>query len=184
MEQAIADAHEHRDHAVDLFLCVALVRHPEVACVAGDDQVFGLPCEHRIATVRNVATLAKYHNNQTTFGFRMYRYQEELTDSHVYTETRARDRDEAKAFDFSLASAMSQLTTRECMVIRARYGLFGDDCRTLEETGKPLKISRERVRKIESKALKKLQHYTLADTLKPFYPLVPNPEEFYQCETE
>lgn len=124
--------------------------------------------------------LAKHYRNQTTFEFRMLINCEELTDSHVYTDTLARDRDDAKAFDVALASAISQLTRRECMVLRARYGLFGDDCRTLEETAKPLKLSRERVRQIESNALKKLQHYTLADTLKPFYPLVPNPEEFYQ----
>ncbi len=56
-----------------------------------------------------------------------------------------------------LMAALDELTPREKDVIMLRYGLDGDEPRTLEEVGRALEVTRERVRQIESSALTKLR---------------------------
>jgi RNA polymerase primary sigma factor len=63
---------------------------------------------------------------------------------------------------------LRSLTYREREIIRLRYGLGDGYSYTLEETGRIFKVTRERIRQIESKALRKLQHHTRADHLKGF----------------
>lgn len=60
------------------------------------------------------------------------------------------------------------LTYREEKVLRLRYGLDDGKYRTLEEVGKYFNVSRERIRQIESKALRKLKHPTRSKRLKHF----------------
>ena len=54
--------------------------------------------------------------------------------------------------------ALGTLTERETGVLRFRYGLNGGEPQTLEDTGKEYSVSRERIRQIEAKALRKLRH--------------------------
>jgi RNA polymerase primary sigma factor len=63
---------------------------------------------------------------------------------------------------------LKSLTYREREIIRLRYGLGDGYSYTLEETGRIFKVTRERIRQIESKALKKLQHHTRSNHLKGF----------------
>jgi len=63
---------------------------------------------------------------------------------------------------------LKSLTYREREIIRLRYGLGDGYSYTLEETGRIFKVTRERIRQIESKALKKLQHHTRAEHLRGF----------------
>jgi RNA polymerase primary sigma factor len=63
---------------------------------------------------------------------------------------------------------LKSLTYREREIIRLRYGLGDGYSYTLEETGRIFKVTRERIRQIESKALKKLQHRTRSHHLKGF----------------
>ena len=63
---------------------------------------------------------------------------------------------------------LSQLTDREARVIRLRYGLEDGRTHTLEEVGKEFNVTRERIRQIEAKALKKLRHPARAKLLKDF----------------
>ncbi len=73
---------------------------------------------------------------------------------------------------------LKSLTYREREIIKLRYGLGDGYSYTLEETGRIFKVTRERIRQIESKALKKLQHSTRADHLKGFVEaMYPNYEE-------
>ena len=57
-----------------------------------------------------------------------------------------------------LLSVIETLTPREQKVIRMRYGLDNNHPRTLEEVGKEFNVTRERIRQIEAKALRKLRH--------------------------
>ena len=63
---------------------------------------------------------------------------------------------------------LGTLTPREAHVIRLRFGLIDGRCRTLEEVGKEFDITRERIRQIEAKALRKLRHPSRARHLKGF----------------
>jgi RNA polymerase primary sigma factor len=71
-----------------------------------------------------------------------------------------------------LEDVLNTLTDRERMVLKYRFGI-GDGCpRTLEEVGKMFKVTRERIRQIEAKALRKLRHPTRSRKLRNFLDLV------------
>ena len=61
------------------------------------------------------------------------------------------------------------LTPREEHVIKLRFGLYDGRCRTLEEVGKEFEITRERIRQIEAKALRKLKHPSRKRFLQGYY---------------
>ncbi len=67
-----------------------------------------------------------------------------------------------------LAAVLNTLTPREEMVIRLRYGLDDAHPRTLEDVGKEFGVTRERIRQIEAKALRKLRNPTRSKRLKDF----------------
>ncbi len=66
------------------------------------------------------------------------------------------------------AAILSTLTPREEKVIRLRYGIDDGRSRTLEEVGKEFNVTRERIRQIEAKALRKLRHPQRSKKLKDF----------------
>ncbi len=67
-----------------------------------------------------------------------------------------------------LEEVMETLTEREQKVIRLRYGLGDGRPRTLEEVGKEFNVTRERIRQIEAKALRKLRHPSRSRILKDY----------------
>ena len=67
-----------------------------------------------------------------------------------------------------LASVLGSLTPREEKVLRLRFGLDDGRPRTLEEVGKEFNVTRERIRQIEAKALRKLRHPSRSKRLKDF----------------
>ena len=71
-----------------------------------------------------------------------------------------------------LSKVLSTLTRREEKVIRLRFGLGDGTPRTLEEVGTIFNVTRERVRQIEAKALKKLQHPSRAKKLKGYTEII------------
>ena len=67
-----------------------------------------------------------------------------------------------------LNTALESLTERERQVVRLRFGLEDGRARTLEEVGKEFNVTRERIRQIEAKALRKLRHPSRSKRLKDF----------------
>ncbi len=67
-----------------------------------------------------------------------------------------------------LKQVLNTLTPREEKVLRLRYGLDDNHIRTLEEVGKEFDVTRERIRQIEAKALRKLRHPNRLKKLKDF----------------
>ena len=67
-----------------------------------------------------------------------------------------------------LIKVLDTLTPREEKVLRLRYGLDDGKPRTLEEVGKEFNVTRERIRQIEAKALRKLRHPSRSKRLKEF----------------
>lgn len=67
-----------------------------------------------------------------------------------------------------LWDVLDSLTPREAKVLRLRFGLDDGNPRTLEEVGKEFNVTRERIRQIEAKALRKLRHPSRSKKLKDF----------------
>lgn len=67
-----------------------------------------------------------------------------------------------------LMEALDTLTPRERDVLRLRFGLLGEQPQTLEEVGRVFNVTRERIRQIEAKALRKLRHPTRSKKLKDY----------------
>ncbi len=68
----------------------------------------------------------------------------------------------------AVQSVLSGLTSREAKVLRMRFGIDMNTDHTLEEVGKQFDVTRERIRQIEAKALRKLRHPMRSDNLRSF----------------
>jgi RNA polymerase primary sigma factor len=78
---------------------------------------------------------------------------------------------EAASFTFlreQLMNVLDTLTDREKKVLILRFGIEDGRTRTLEEVGKEFNVTRERIRQIEAKALRKLRHPSRSKKLKDF----------------
>ena len=87
--------------------------------------------------------------------------EDERTIGPVETTDRHLLRDEVRR-------VLSNLTLRERQVIELRFGLVDDQDHTLEEVGRRLKVTRERVRQIEERAIRKLRHPMSSRLLKDY----------------
>jgi len=92
-------------------------------------------------------------------------YGDFLEDGHETSPTESATQEMLKE---KIQHVLKSLTYREREIIKLRYGLGDGFSYTLEETGRIFKVTRERIRQIESKALKKLQHETRSKHLAGF----------------
>ncbi len=75
---------------------------------------------------------------------------------------------DSKLLKETINNLLDTLKKREKEVIRMRFGLDGGDGMTLEQIGKEYNITRERIRQIEKKAIKKLRHPSRSKKLRDF----------------
>jgi len=68
----------------------------------------------------------------------------------------------------TLDKILDQLNEREKRIIQLRFGLSGEGPLTLEETGKMMRITRERVRQIQEKTIEKLKNYPELKEMKDY----------------
>ena len=68
----------------------------------------------------------------------------------------------------STHEVLAGLTSREAKVLRMRFGIEMNTDHTLEEVGKQFDVTRERIRQIEAKALRKLRHPSRSEKLRTF----------------
>ena len=68
----------------------------------------------------------------------------------------------------AIKQVLDSLTPREAKVLRMRFGIEMSSDHTLEEVGKQFDVTRERIRQIEAKALRKLRHPSRSKKLKDF----------------
>jgi RNA polymerase primary sigma factor len=87
--------------------------------------------------------------------------QDERNPSPTETVIRSHLRDHIEA-------ALNTLTEREARILKMRFGLIDGNEHTLEEVGQQFNVTRERIRQIEAKALKKLKNSGETDKLKSF----------------
>ena len=74
----------------------------------------------------------------------------------------------AEGLSESTREILSSLTPREAKVLRMRFGIDMNTDHTLEEVGKQFDVTRERIRQIEAKALRKLRHPSRSEQLRSF----------------
>jgi RNA polymerase sigma factor (sigma-70 family) len=80
----------------------------------------------------------------------------------------SRTRDEMETIRRTLWEALGILRAKERTVIKHRFGLAGEEPKTLEKLGKMMNVSRERVRQVQIRALEKLRHTGIIKSLKGF----------------
>ena len=68
-----------------------------------------------------------------------------------------------------LKEILDTLTEREADVLRMRFGMYDGRTHTLEEVGQIFGVTRERIRQIENKAIRKLRHPSRAKKIRDFY---------------
>jgi RNA polymerase primary sigma factor len=99
----------------------------------------------------------------------------EEDDSHLgdfiedFSAAAPSDYAESNMLKEQLLNVLTTLTPREEKVLRLRYGLDDSKPRTLEEVGKEFNVTRERIRQIEAKALRKLRHPNRIKKLRDFF---------------
>jgi len=76
-----------------------------------------------------------------------------------------------------LEKVLKTLNPREAMVLKMRYGLLDGKAKTLEEVGQYFNVTRERIRQIEVKALRKLRHPSRSKYLKSLITLLDDQEK-------
>ena len=90
-----------------------------------------------------------------------------------FIEDDSTDLPDGKAIENSLKEEISEVlnkyTEREREIINGRFGLQGQEEKTLEELGQIYGVTRERIRQIESKTLRRLKHATVKDRLRDYY---------------
>lgn len=69
----------------------------------------------------------------------------------------------------ALKEILGTLTEREADVLRMRFGMYDGRTHTLEEVGQIFGVTRERIRQIENKAIRKLRHPSRAKKIRDFY---------------
>ncbi len=88
-----------------------------------------------------------------------------IEDSNILSPQDAAD---SEGMSETVREMLGTLTPREAKVLRMRFGLSMNTDHTLEEVGKQFDVTRERIRQIEAKALRKLRHPSRAERLKSF----------------
>ncbi|CAN8142135.1 RNA polymerase sigma factor RpoD [Thiomicrorhabdus sp. 6S2-11] len=88
-----------------------------------------------------------------------------IEDSNILSPQEAAD---SVGMNETVTEMLATLTPREAKVLRMRFGLSMNTDHTLEEVGKQFDVTRERIRQIEAKALRKLRHPSRAERLKSF----------------
>ena len=150
----------------------ALKKLPDFLKAAGSDNVMlisdrGLEAIGVVDKVREILKIAQEPVSlETPIG--------EEEDSHLgdfIPDEGASEPSEAASFTLlkeQLVDVLSTLTPREEKVLKLRFGIEDGRTRTLEEVGKEFHVTRERIRQIEAKALRKLRHPSRSKKLKDF----------------
>ena len=84
---------------------------------------------------------------------------------------------DARQLGEALAAALDELDSKPAKVVRLRFGIGGAEPCTLEEVGQLFDVTRERIRQIEAKAMRRLMHPTRADALRPWLDKEPRPKK-------
>ena len=161
------------------------IRQAITRAIADQARTIRVPV-HMVETINKLARIQR----QLTLGISIDKVREvyKISQDPVSLETPIGEEDDSHLGDFikdertmgpeeyatiemlkeELQGVLGTLTDREEKVLRLRFGLDDGQCRTLEEVGQIFGVTRERIRQIEAKALRKLRHPSRSRKLKDF----------------
>ena len=133
---------------------------PTIEDISNELEIVPLEIEKIIKMSRNPVSLSNPlgSDEDSSFGDFLEEKEREAPDEKI----------SFRALQDRLRSVLETLSLREREVIKMRFGIDRDETYTLEELGKKFKVTRERIRQIEIRALKKLKHPVRSRTLEGF----------------
>ena len=105
---------------------------------------------------------------QAVFEIKLSQCYEQLEDARISVDDNNWDVLEYVLLKEAISRVLKTLTFRERKIVKLRFGLGDEPPHTLASTGRLFNVSRERIRRVESQARKKLQHHTRACHLREF----------------
>ncbi|MDD2246580.1 MAG: sigma-70 family RNA polymerase sigma factor [Proteiniphilum sp.] len=141
------------EQCMDTITCVALVSEVTDKLNCPEDEALQL-----IWYIEPVESIEKFIGENESVFCDHGALESEMFDHVVYNELRS-----------LTADAIGTLKWRESVVLQYRFGLLDDEPLTLEQVGNIYGLTRERIRQIEAKAIKKMRHPSRSTVLKAFY---------------
>ena len=121
--------------------------------------------------IRHLLNLGDLYLNTTNLNILIGEDEETELEEFIPSDSSVEDVVEQTFLRESLENVLSTLTPREEKILRLRFGFDDGIERTLEDVGKMFYVSRERIRQVENKALRKLRHPSRAKHIRDFYGL-------------
>lgn len=121
--------------------------------------------------IRHLLNLGDLYLNTTSLNVLVGEDEETELEEFIPSDSSVEDMVEQTFLRESLENVLSTLTPREEKILRLRFGFDDGIERTLEDVGKMFNVTRERIRQIENKALRKLRHPSRTKHIRDFYSL-------------
>ena len=121
--------------------------------------------------IRHLLNLGDLYLNTTNLNILIGEDEETELEEFIPSDSSVEDVVEQTFLRESLENVLSTLTPREEKILRLRFGFDDGIERTLEDVGKMFNVTRERIRQVENKALRKLRHPSRAKHIRDFYGL-------------
>lgn len=121
--------------------------------------------------IRHLLNLGDLYLNTTSLNILIGEDEETELEEFIPSDSSVEDVVEQTFLRESLENVLSTLTPREEKILRLRFGFDDGIERTLEDVGKMFNVTRERIRQIENKALRKLRHPSRTKHIRDFYGL-------------
>ena len=121
--------------------------------------------------IRHLLNLGDLYLNTTSLNILIGEDEETELEEFIPSDSSVEDVVEQTFLRESLENVLSTLTPREEKILRLRFGFDDGIERTLEDVGKMFNVTRERIRQVENKALRKLRHPSRAKHIRDFYGL-------------
>jgi len=130
----------------------------DLATVLDELRTYDMLMRHKLVIVDHADTFLAAKDSGTTLTRKVLeRYAESPVDSATF-----------EGLGEATREILGSLTPREAKVLRMRFGIDMNTDHTLEEVGKQFDVTRERIRQIEAKALRKLRHPSRSEQLRSF----------------
>ena len=145
--------------------------HPNFTEAELIEEIITLGYATSAKVIRHLLNLGDLYLNTTSLNVLVGEDEETELEEFIPSDSSVEDVVEQTFLRESLENVLSTLTPREEKILRLRFGFDDGIERTLEDVGKMFNVTRERIRQIENKALRKLRHPSRTKHIRDFYSL-------------